>query len=190
MKKLFVFAVLVAMMASANVLKAQPERKAYVGLNAGPAFMLGELKDYFESPGVGISINFGYLFTPHAGIHAAFFGTQFTVKGNSSNTLGLSGMLAGPLFSTATESGKVEFDFRPTIGFAQGAATIEQQSAQTKNVTFAFGAGGSLRWNCWSRVSLAANLDYYYGKPQDDSAQKVEMDLSSFGFSFGVNYRF
>ena len=175
----------------ASVSKTQPNYKGYVGLNVGPAFVtgdLGGLEDLFESTGLGVSISFGYLFTPHVGIHSAIFGTQFSAKVSSSISLGLSGLLVGPLFSTATENGKVEFDFRPTIGFAQGSLTINDQTATTKASTFAFGVGGSLRWNCWNRVSLAANLDYYNGKPKDDDS--IEMDLSSFGFSFGVNFRF
>jgi len=174
----------------ANDLTTNPERKGYIGMNVGPAFMMGELKDYFESPGFGFSVSFGYLFTSNVGIHSAIFGTQFEVEGKSSQSLGLSGFLVGPLFSTATKTGKVELDFRPTMGFAQGAATIDNKSVNTKTSTFAFGLGGSLRWNCWKRVSLTVNLDYYYGKPKDDSDQRIEMDLSSFGISFGANYRF
>ncbi len=190
MKKLFLFIVLVALFAQVRVLRAQDEScKGYIGLTVGPAFMTGELKDFFNT-GVEFSVNFGYLFIPHVGIQSSIFGTSFPVKENSSTTLGLTGLLVGPLFSTATTTGKIEFDFRPAIGFASGSATMNEQSTTTKSTTLALGLGGSLRWNCWRRISLSANLDYYYGKPKDDSAQKVEMDLSSFGISVGINYRF
>ena len=195
MKKLFVLLVMVAMIAPSSVLRAQDVyRNGYVGLTVGPAYMTGELKgykDYFETLGFGFSINAGYLLWPNIGVSASIFGTSFATKASTNdNTLGLMGFLVGPLFSTATRNEKVEFDFRPTIGFARGSATAGTQSASTKSSTIAFGAGASIRWNAWSRVSLSFNVDYYYGKPKDDSSQRVEMDLSSVGASVGANFRF
>lgn len=177
------------MLVPANVLKAQ-ERKGYVGMSMGAAFMTGELKDVFQPVGAQFTINFGYLFTHHVGIHASIFGTTFIYKLNTSNDLGLSGSLVGPLLSTATETGKLEFDLRPGIGFAGGSGTVDNKSTNTNSVALALGLGGSLRWNCWSRVSFVFNLDYYHAKPKDDSPERYVMDLSSFGISAGANFRF
>ncbi len=194
MKKLFIIVALVAFMAPANVSNAQDEqRKGYIGIAVGPAFLTGDVKDIFNfGTGVEVGFNFGYLFSPNIGVSASIFGTTFPVddpKAKSDLTYGLSGLLFGPLFSTASPTGKVEFDFRPTIGFANGTMTLNEESGSSKKMTFAAGVGGSLRWNCWRRVSLSANLDYYYGKPKSDDDPPIEMGLSSFGISFGINYR-
>ena len=171
-----------------NAINAQSDCRGYVGLSGGPVFILGNEIEYIDN-GVGLGINFGYLITSNIGITSSIFRTNFPCNiPYPQVTVGLAGILVGPLFST-TETGNVEIDFRPTIGYAYGRLLGETStsSVTTGDYTLAFGVGGTVRWNCLNRISLSANLDYLYGKPKNEYNDRI--DLSSFGFSIGVNYR-
>ena len=170
-----------------NDIKAQDNRKGYVGLSGGHAFMLKNERGLFDN-GIGLGINFGYLMTNYVGINVSIFRTNFNFSfPYPPISVGLTGILAGPLF-TITETGKVEFDFRPAAGYANGKllGATSNESVIVWNSTLALGIGGSVRWNCCNRVSLSVNLDYYYGNPKNSLER---MNLSSFGVSLGVNYR-
>jgi len=157
------------------------KRKGYVGLGIGGAFLT---EDYSNvSGGIQVNVNFGYLFTKNVGINASFLSTSFDLSNYEDSSIGLIGFLTGPLFSTATSNQAVEFDLRPTIGFASGSVSVGNKSGTTDETAFAFGVGGSVRWNCGKRVSVSGNVDYY-------NAEVSDVDLSSFGITAGVNFRF
>jgi len=183
LKKLILF---VAFAGFINVSAVQAQdseiRKGYIGLNVGVATVTGEYKDYLKT-GAEFSFNFGYLFMKNVGIHATLYGTSFPAKNNNDATLGLAGLMVGPLFSTS--SGKFEFDARPMAGISNGVlqeGSGSSSESSLSELTFTFGVGGTVRWNCWKKFSLAANVNYYYGKPE-------KVDLSSLGVTIGVNYR-
>ncbi|MDL2256842.1 porin family protein [Bacteroidales bacterium OttesenSCG-928-I14] len=158
----------------------EDRRKGYVGIAIGGASLL---EDYSNADsGVQFTINFGYLFSEHVGITASFFGTSYELSNYTNRSVGLGGLLAGPLFSSTFNTKKFEFDLRPTIGFATKSIS-KSGSSESAGSSFAFGAGTSVRWNCASRVSISANIDYIYGSVKKE-------DLSSVGFSVGVNFRF
>lgn len=158
-----------------------PTRKAYVGIGIGGAIMT-ESYDNVDG-GIQVNINFGYLFSKNIGIAASFLSTSFDLSNYSDTSIGLTGLMAGPLFSTATDTQMFEFDLRPMIGFASGSVTIGKTSGTTDETAFAFGVGGSARWNCSSRISISGNVDYYHAKING-------VDLSSVGITAGVNFRF
>ncbi|MDR2810616.1 MAG: porin family protein [Tannerellaceae bacterium] len=154
--------------------------KGYIGLSIGGASLTKDISN--ASGGIQANINFGYLFTEHVGIAATAFATSYKLSNYDNATVGLSGTLVGPLFSTLSGNGAIQFDFRPAIGLAQGTVTVGSVSGNTDDFVFAAGAGASVRWNCSRKISLSANFDYFSGKPDD-------VDLSSYGLTVGINYR-
>ncbi|GEM_PF-512622 len=161
--------------------KEEPIRKAYIGLGVGGAFTT---KSYDNiDGGIQVNINFGYMLSKNIGIAASMFGTSFDLTNYSDASIGLSGIMAGPLFSSTFQTEKWEFDVRPMIGFAIGTVKIGSKSETTDDNTVAFGVGTSARWNFASRFSASGNIDYYNGKIDD-------VDLSSMGITVGINFRF
>jgi hypothetical protein len=156
-------------------------RKAYIGVSAGYAVLSKKYSNI--DGGMQVNINFGYLFSDNIGIALMGFLTDFKLSNQEDTSIGLTGLMVGPLFTKASESGKFEFDLRPMIGYAGGSVTIGEQSGTTDETALALGVGGSIRWNCSSRVSLSVNADYCNGKIN-------KVDLSSTGITLGVNYRF
>ncbi|GHT37888.1 hypothetical protein FACS189435_3900 [Bacteroidia bacterium] len=101
-------------------------------------------------------------------------------------TMGLTGLLAGPLFSMSANAARsIELDLRPTIGAARGQATVGNESGTDDKFIFVFGVGGSARFNLSNNFSLSGNLDYIHGKMEE-----YGFSLSSVGISVGANYRF
>jgi hypothetical protein len=136
-------------------------RRGYVGFGFGPAYMADESSD---DAGIQFNINFGYLISRHVGINTSFFTTASDyIPGNT-------GILFGPLFSFGPSSGRASFDLRPTLGYAVNDATDEGGVAA--------GAGASFRWSCGRAISMATNLDYYYGR-----------DVHSIGLSLSLYFR-
>lgn len=147
--------------------------KGYIGFGIGRVFPSGS---YVEAKsGVQINVNIGYLFSSHVGIAATIFTTSFDLSNYPDIAVGLTGIMSGPLFSTASASGEWTFDLRPMAGFVTESITDK--------TAFSAGMGGSIRWNCGQRFSLSGNMDYYRGVVN-------EIDLSSFGITFGINFRF
>jgi hypothetical protein len=154
-------------------------KKGYIGISFGPSF-LTKLKQVDAGMQVGI-VNFGYLFNSHVGVTSSIITTSYDV---SDASIGISGFMAGALFSfAAIPSQTVEFDIRPAIGYARGAVDGES----TDENGFAFGLGGSVRWNCWRLVSFSGNLDYYNMTVKNDN---YRTNMSSAGVTVGVNFRF
>lgn len=157
------------------------KRKAFAGIGIGGTFLL---EDYSNiDAGVQVNFNFGYLFTEHVGIYTTIFGTSYSLSDYNDATIGLGGLLVGPLFSTAISENKFELDLRPVIGFAKGHASIGNISGSFDGTSFAFGIGGSARWNIADRFSLSLNLDY-------NNAEIDDLDFSSMGITVGGNFRF
>jgi hypothetical protein len=157
-------------------------RRGYVGIGVGAAGLLEEYSD--ASGGRQVNLNFGCLFSRHVGITATLFNTDFDIDDTyKKSSVGLTGILTGPLFSVATASRRAEFDLRPMIGFAFGSVTVGSKSTNSDETIFSYGIGGSIRWNCSSRFAISANMDYYHG-------EVFRLDLSSIGLTVGANFRF
>jgi opacity protein-like surface antigen len=173
----------------ATAIPIYPERKGFVGVSLGAAIPVGNIKEWFNT-GFHMSFDFGYLFSQNVGIYATAFGNVYSIKdgytlsGYSDASVNCSGFFVGPLFTApVSETGKVEFDFKPLLGLVQEHISIESASASGDS-QFGFGFGASLRFNLTSRFSLSGNLDYVNAKFDNDD------DLSSIGIYIGAAYRF
>jgi hypothetical protein len=181
LKKMLLLIALISFV-NVSVVSAQDAetQKGFIGVSLGAAIPMGDyVKDYYKT-GVQFNFDFGYLFAKNIGIHAELFGTNFTGKRNSDYSVGLTGLLAGPLLSTAT--GALEFDFKPFIGYSRGSVDLGDDDPAYSKYTFSYGGAASVRWNCWKKFSLSGNVIYIYGKPES-------YDFSSLGIMVGVNYR-
>lgn len=158
-------------------------RRGFIGLNVGVAVPLGQALKNSSDGGAEAYFGFGYLFSEHIGMTAMLFSTSFMLNNYDDASVGLSGMLAGPLFSAGGSTGKIEWDFKPMIGFARGNVSIGSDSGNTKEGTFVIGAGSTLRWNTGERWSISFGANYINGKINN-------VDLSSIGITIGANYRF
>jgi hypothetical protein len=169
-----------------------PDRRGYVGITIGPAIPVGNITDVEFGTGVMFAFNCGVLFSENTGIVASMFGTNHP-NSYSDVSVGLSGLLVGPLFSfPLTPEGKTEFDLRPTIGFAQASVYDEDDTYNINQTRFAFGLGTSFRFNLSRRFSLSANLDYTRATFDQKrlSVNGEGADLSSICITVGANYRF
>ncbi|MDR0682469.1 MAG: porin family protein [Dysgonamonadaceae bacterium] len=155
-------------------------KKGYLGFLIGGGTVL---EDYSNiDKGVHYSINAGYLFNNNVGVHISLFGSAYSLSNKSNTSYGLRGTFVGPLFSFPTQDYKLYFDLRPSIGLAQGEATIGEESGTTKG-SFGVGIGTSLRWNVAESFALSFNLDYI-------NAKAGEIDWPTVGFTLGFNWCF
>jgi hypothetical protein len=157
-------------------------RKGYIGISLGPSFPLGDFakKENFafgtgltgpEKTSVGLQlnlINFGYLFSEHVGISAAWFGAAYNRTGNRGYELdpwSCGGLMVGPLFSFPM-SEKVEWDLRAMFGRSVcsgqpengGTSTVETNSALIFNI------GSVHRVHLSKRISLLLSADFFSTK--------------------------
>jgi hypothetical protein len=159
-------------------------RRGYAGMAIGGAFIS---EDYTNlKRGVQLAFNFGYLFGQNIGITSSFLFNSCELTNTDDSSVGIVGIVAGPLFSFSTASQKVDFDVRPQIGYVSLHATDDGKSIDTDDGAFAVDLGGSVRWNVSKLIALSANLDYLYHK----KFEKSNIDLSAFAITFGVNFRF
>jgi hypothetical protein len=156
-------------------------RKGYVGAGIGGAGMMENGR--YAGSGMQLNLHFGYLFSKHAGIAASILNTNFGIDDADDTSVRLSGIFAGPLLSTATASRRIEFDIKPMIGLILETNTFENPSDNNGETVFSYGIGGSVRWNCSSRIAVSCNLDYYHGVIHD-------YNVASAGISIGINFRF
>jgi ABC-type glucose/galactose transport system permease subunit len=180
LKKMLLLIALISFINVGVVNAQETEQKGFVGLSVGPAIPMGEFVKEYCKTGIQVNIDFGYRFAKNIGVYAGFFMTDFSVKRNSDYSVGLFGLVVGPLFTTAT--GPIELDFKPLIGYSQGSIDLGNGTSANSKSTFIYGGAASVRWNCWRKISLSGNVMYIYGKPE-------KTDLSSLGITVGVNYR-
>lgn len=149
-------------------------RKGYIGLSLGVSIPMGS---FVEDPNNGAHpglqlrlVNFGYLFTDHFGITA----TLFAALNHAVNTDEISGLwdeghwvygglMAGPLLSYPI-SKKVDWDFRPMIGFSFTLPPYLDLLDQI-SPNFAFNVGTVFRYNLTNKFSLLMSADYFSTKP-------------------------
>jgi hypothetical protein len=161
-------------------------KKGFIGLSVGAAYLSDDMG--ILGTGTQVAVNFGYMFSPHVGIAASSFMTDFPVStgGVTLNdvSMGLLGFVTGPLFSTpANDTRTVELSFRPALGFARFQAQIGNESGTGDEISFVFSIGAALQINLSRHFALSAHADYFNSKIDG-------IDLSSFGLSIGANYRF
>lgn len=181
MKKIVLIVIATAL--AVGAFAQEPEiRRGYIGLSLGVAFPAGDIDGDAVSGGAQLNlVDFGYLFSQNVGIAATLFGTAFISKADSKSSLGMGGIMVGPLFSFASKSYKTEFDLKPMIGFANGTLISDGSTSSSKR-DIALGLGAAMRINVGRKVSLTVGADYYYATPED-------VDLSSFAIKIGVNFR-
>ncbi len=165
-------------------------RKGFIGLSLGVSIPVGDFADKADGlakTGIQLNlINFGYLFSENFGITATWFGAANPIDADGYDPWSYGGIMAGPLLSFPL-SQKVEWDFRPMIGYSVTTLPdigygIEQASS------FALNIGTVIRVNVGTKVSLLLSADYFSTKPTfKDYGFEQSIDTISFGF--GVAYR-
>jgi hypothetical protein len=153
---------------------------AYAGILIGGGTLL---EDYSNvENGFHYSVNLGYLFGRHFGMHSSFFGSTYSLTNKSSSSIGLSGILVGPLFSFPTEGNGFAFDLRPGIGLGQGNVSSGKTSGRT-DTSFVAGFGTTARWKLADSFALSANVDITSGSAD-------EVDMSSICLTIGFLWVF
>lgn len=180
MKKILLLAVL-AIITFGSHAQETDLRKGFVGIAAGGVSLANPVSN--AEHGIQAQVNFGFLFSRNFGLTVSGYNTSFDLSNQSDTSVGLLGFHIGPLLSTATRNGKLQFDLKPMVGFSRGSVTVGSKSGTTEEGAFTASAGIAIRWNVGNRISLQAGGDYIYGKIND-------VDLSSYGFNIGINYRF
>jgi hypothetical protein len=158
-------------------------RRGYVGMAIGGAFPTKDSE--YAGTGIQFCVNAGYLFAKNIGITSSFLANSYEAKKFTDTRVGLSGALIGPLISFGSESGIVEFDIRPTVGFLTIEVTGDNKWS-SDDTALALGLGWSVRWNLSKYISLSGNLDYMNQGEFDDT----NWLLSAISSTFGVNFRF
>lgn len=168
-------------------------RKGYIGLSIGPSFPVGDFASYgYAKTGIHINlINFGYRFSENVGLSATWFGAAnpLDVPGYSPWSYG--GLMAGPLLSFPL-SEKLEWDFRPMIGFSS-AMLPDSKLGTERAASFAFNFGTVLRINVGNKVAVLWSADYYSTKARFENYIgnniPYEQNIGTISFGFGVAYR-
>ena len=184
MKKHFLITLLVLAIGSESFAQSNRDRNGYIGINIGPSFPTGELKnDGLAKTGHNLSlINFGYLFSDNLGIAAKWSGNAHQID-DSGEYWSYGTLLAGPLYSTPISS-RVEWDLRGLVGY--GTALLDTDYFVAKGNGFAYSIGTGIRNNFARKWTLTVNLDYLAVKPKGD----FEGDkFSAVDMSIGIAYR-
>ncbi|MDR2775344.1 MAG: porin family protein [Tannerella sp.] len=159
-------------------------KKGYVGVSLAGS---SPTKDGdYASAGVQVNINAGYLFSKNVGIASSIFANTYDAKKYDGKTVGLTGVLVGPLFSFGSEPRLIEYDIRPSMGFLSIGVTTGDTEWTSDDMALAVGLGFSVRWNVSNVISLTGNLDYL----NQGEFKDTDWLLSSVGIGIGVNYRF
>lgn len=166
------------------------KRKGYIGLSVGASIPVGDFADKSDGlakTGLQLNlINFGYLFSDNLGITATWFGAANPLDADGYDPWSYGGLMAGPLLSFPL-SEKVDWDFRPMIGYSVTTLPdigfgIEQASS------FAYNIGTVFRINVGNKVALLLNADYFSTKPKFVDYD-FEQNIGTISFGFGVAYR-
>jgi hypothetical protein len=174
-------------------------KRGFIGLSFGASIPIGDFADEsngLAKTGVQINlINFGYLFKKNVGIAATWFGAANPIDYDNAEPWSYGGLMVGPLFTFAL-SEKVEWDFRPMIGYSvinspefnfnDGFPQFTFPSEQASS--FAFNIGTVVRFNVGNKVSLLLSADYFSTKPEFEDLN-FEQQIGTISFGFGVAYR-
>lgn len=165
-------------------------RRGYIGLVIGPSIPVGDFADKssgIAKTGVQINlINLGYLFTENFGVSATWYGAANPVDVEGFDPWSYGGLMAGALLSFPIAE-KIEWDFRPMIGYSVTSLPGSESGTITaQESAFAFIIGTTFRLNAGEKVSLLFNTDYFSTKPEFFGRRYGIRTLS---LGFGVAYR-
>jgi len=165
-------------------------RKGFIGLSLGSSIPIGDFADKengLAKPGVHLNlINFGYLFSENFGVSATWFGAANPLDIEGYDPWSYGGLMVGPLLSLPA-SEKVEWDFRPMIGYS--VTTLPDIGWGIENASsFAFNFGTVLRTNVGEKVSLLLSADYFSTKPEFID-YGFEQSIATISLGFGIAYR-
>lgn len=175
----------------ANEFNSKPERrKGYIGLSVGASIPIDNFankSDGLAETGIQLNlINFGYLFSKNFGISAMWFGAANPLSVNGYNPWSYGGIMAGVLLSFPL-SPKVEYDFRPMIGYSTTTCpNIGYGSEQVSS--FAFNFGMIFRIHVGKRISLLLNADYFTTQPKF-KYYGFTQNINTVSLGFGILYR-
>lgn len=166
------------------------KRKGFIGLSLGASIPIGDFADKSDGlakTGIHLNlINFGYLFSENFGVSAMWFGAANPLDIDGYDPWSYGGLMVGPLLSFPVAE-KVEWDFRPMIGYS--VTTLPDIDWGTENASsFAFNIGTMLRINVGEKVSLLLSADYFSTKPEFKD-YGFEQSIGTVSLGFGVAYR-
>lgn len=165
-------------------------RKGFIGLSLGASIPIGDFADMssgLAKTGIQINlINFGYLFSENFGITATWFGAANQLNTDGLDPWSYGGIMAGPLLSFPL-SQKVEWDFRPMIGYSLTTVPNIGFGAE-QGSSFALNIGTVFRINVGSKTSLLLNADYFSTRPEFKD-YGFEQSIGTISLGFGVAYR-
>lgn len=165
-------------------------RKGFIGLSLGASIPVGDFADKSDGlakTGIQLNlINFGYLFSENFGITATWFGAANPLDADGYDPWSYGGIMAGPLLSFPL-SQKVEWDFRPMIGYS--VTTLPDIGYGTEQASsFALNIGTVFRVNVGSKMALLLSADYFSTKPEFKD-YGFEQSIGTISLGFGVAYR-
>ncbi len=189
-----------------------PRRRGYIGITVGPSIPLGDFakKENFqfgsgltgpEKTSVGLQlnlINFGYLFSNHLGLSAAWFGAAYNRSSNRAYELdpwSCGGIMVGPLLSFDM-SEKVEWGLTPMLGRSvcsgMGESTTKPQLEQSAGLVF--NMGSVHRFHVSKNFSLLLTANFFFSKLKfGDWTQMApvarEQPIKALSLGFGLAYR-
>ena len=131
-------------------------------------------------------INFGYLFSDNIGISATWFGAANPLDEEGYDPWSYGGIMAGLLLSFPL-SDKVEWDFRPMIGYA--VTTVPDIGFGPEDASsFALNIGTLFKFNVGKKVALLLSADYFSTQPEFIN-YGFEQNISTISLGFGVAFR-
>jgi len=161
-------------------------RKGFIGLSLGASIPVGDFGDLYNGlakTGIHLNlINFGYLFSENFGITATWFGAANPINVAGLDPWSYGGIMTGPLLSFPL-SQKVEWDFRPMMGYSVTTFIGTEQA-----LSFALNIGTVFKVNAGSKMSLLLSADYFSTKPEFIDFG-FEQSISTISLGFGVAYR-
>ncbi len=168
-------------------------RKGFIGLSVGASIPVRDFKsDGLAKTGLQLNlINFGYLFSKNVGISATWFGAANPLDADAwsyeeYDPWSYGGIMVGPLLSFPL-SKKVEWDFRPMIGYSAATLPDLGDGAETAS-SLAFNFGTIFKVNVGNKVSLLFSADYFSTKPEFEDYD-FEQSIETISLGLGVAYR-
>ncbi len=166
------------------------KRKGYLGGTLGVSFPVGDFANKsngLAETGMQINlVNFGYLFGENIGITAIWFGATNPLDSKGDDSWAYGGIVVGPLVSFSL-SEKVEWDFRPMIGYASTEVSYLGLNPK-QSLSFALNVGTLFRINVGKKVALLLNADYFSTKPEFKDFE-FSQKIGTISLGFGAAYR-